>query len=125
MSDSDRAYTVVYDGDCNVCTRLVDVLERLDSDREIEIMPSRAAAISTRFPWIPAGAYKESIQVIRSADGRTWQGAAAIEQLLDVLPKGTLMSWIFSIPLARPVAERLYRLFARNRHRLGCERHGR
>jgi predicted DCC family thiol-disulfide oxidoreductase YuxK len=46
-----------------------------------------------------------------------------VEQLLDVLPKGRFVSWIFSLPFARPVAEKLYRAFARNRYRLACKLH--
>jgi predicted DCC family thiol-disulfide oxidoreductase YuxK len=118
-----REYTVVYDGNCNVCSRIVDVLERRDKDERLEIITSGAAGAAGRFPWIPPAAYSESLQVIRTADSRTWQGAAAVEQLLDVLPKGRLVSWMFSIPFARPVAEKLYRAFAKNRYRLGCKLH--
>ena len=75
-----------------------------------------------RFPWIPPRAYAQSVQLIRR-DGRTWQGAAAIEEIIDQLPKGKLITWIFSIPLVRPLAERFYRWFARNRYRLGCGEH--
>jgi len=51
------------------------------------------------------------------------QVAAAIEQLLDVLPKGKLLSWVFSIPFVRGLADRFYRWFARNRYKLGCGDH--
>lgn len=118
-----RDYTVVYDGSCNVCSRIVSVLERKDRDERLEIIPSGEVEVARRFPWIPPSAYAESLQVIRTADNRTWQGAAAVEQLLDVLPKGRFISWIFSIPFARPLAEKLYRAFARNRYRLGCKLH--
>ena len=118
-----RDYTVVYDGNCNVCSRIVGVLERRDKDQRLEIMPSAAAHAAGRFPWIPPTAYAQSLQVIRNADNHTWQGAAAVEQLLDVLPKGRFVSWIFSLPFARPVAEKLYRAFAKNRYRLGCKLH--
>jgi predicted DCC family thiol-disulfide oxidoreductase YuxK len=117
------AYTVVYDGTCSVCTRFIGVLTRWDKRRELEILPSQTAGLDARFPWIPAHAYSESIQVIRNSDGHTWQGAAAIELLLDVLPKGKFVSWIFSIPLIRPIAERFYRWFARKRYRFGCSDH--
>jgi predicted DCC family thiol-disulfide oxidoreductase YuxK len=116
-------YAVVYDGSCNVCSRIVDVLQRRDLAKRLEIISSGAAMDAGRFPWIPPSAYRESLQVIRTADNRTWQGAAAVEQLLDVLPKGPFISWIFSIPFARPIAEKLYRAFARNRYRLGCKLH--
>lgn len=118
-----REYTVVYDGRCNVCSRIVAVLERRDTDKRLEIVSSGEPQVAHRFPWIPRAAYAESLQVIRTADNRTWQGAAAVELLLDVLPRGRFISWIFSIPFARPLAEKLYRAFARNRYRLGCKLH--
>jgi predicted DCC family thiol-disulfide oxidoreductase YuxK len=118
-----REYTVVYDGYCNVCKRLVGLLDKWDRNRILEVVPSQKAGIPARFPWIPTRAYTESVQVIRSSDGKTWQGAAALEQILDILPKGKFLSWVFSIPFIRPLAEKLYRWFARNRYRLGCGAH--
>jgi predicted DCC family thiol-disulfide oxidoreductase YuxK/uncharacterized OsmC-like protein len=117
-----RRFTVVYDGDCKVCTRLARVLAEWDARRELEIVPSQAPGVQARFPWIPARAYAESLQVVDRA-GRTWQGAAALETIINALPKGRLLSWIFAAPFARPLAERLYRWFARNRYRLGCGEH--
>jgi predicted DCC family thiol-disulfide oxidoreductase YuxK len=117
-----RPYTVVFDGHCKVCTRLSKVLAGWDTGREMEVVSSQAPGVQARFPWIPARAYMESIQVV-GPGGETWQGAAAIEQILRVLPKGGLVRWVFSLPFARPVAERFYRWFARNRYRLGCGAH--
>jgi predicted DCC family thiol-disulfide oxidoreductase YuxK len=118
-----RRYTVVYDGHCNVCKKLVGVLVKWDKNHQLEILPSQTAGLGARFPWIPSRAYLESIQVIRASDGKTWQGAAAIEEIIDAMPKGKLITWIFSIPFARPVAEKFYRWFARNRYHLGCGEH--
>jgi predicted DCC family thiol-disulfide oxidoreductase YuxK len=117
----DVAYTVVYDGTCAVCQRIVSVLRRWDRGM-LEVVPFQAPAVQSRFPWIPARAYEESLQLV-GPDGETWQGAAAIEQVLKLLPRGQLIAWILGLPLVRPVAERLYRWFARNRYRLGCTDH--
>lgn len=117
-----RPYTVVYDGTCKVCTRLAGVLRRWDRGHEIEVVPSQAPGVMARFPWIPAHAYVEALQMV-GPGGRTWSGAAAIEQILDVLPKGKLISWVFSIPFVRVLADRFYKWFARNRYRLGCGEH--
>ncbi len=117
-----RPYTCVYDGTCKVCTRLSKVLEKWDRDHQIEIVPSQASGIMARFPWIPARAYAEALQLI-GPGGRTWSGAAAIEKLLDILPRGGLISWIFKIPFVRVIADRFYRWFARNRYKLGCGEH--
>ena len=115
-------YTVVYDGACKVCGRLVERLNRWDRHHMFETIPSQAPGVYARFPWIPVQAYRESVQVI-GPGGRTWQGAAAIEKILDVLPKGKLLSWVFSIPFVRPLADWFYRWFARNRYKFGCGEH--
>ena len=117
-----RPYTVVFDGQCRVCSRLARMLGKWDRDREFEVVPSQTPGVQARFPWIPPRAYVDALQLV-GPGGRTWQGAAAIEQLLDVLPKGRLLSWIFSIPFMRGLADRFYRWFARNRYRLGCGDH--
>ncbi|HEU4747258.1 MAG TPA: DCC1-like thiol-disulfide oxidoreductase family protein [Gemmatimonadaceae bacterium] len=123
VGDPSRRYTVIYDGHCKVCGRLVKLLTKWDRRKDLEIIPSQTPGVHARFPWIPARAYIESVQVIRNSDGRTWQAAGALEELLDVLPKGWLISWLFRIPFMRPLADRFYRWFARNRYRLGCGEH--
>ena len=117
-----RAFTVVYDGDCKVCTRLSKVLMKWDREKQLEVVSSQQPGVTARFPWIPARAYVEALQLV-AADGTTWQGAAAIEELLDVLPKGRLISWLFKLPFARTLADRFYKWFARNRYKLGCGAH--
>jgi predicted DCC family thiol-disulfide oxidoreductase YuxK len=123
IGEAGRRYTVIYDGHCTVCGRMVNVLSRWDRNRELEIIPSQTPGVRARFPWIPQLSYAESVQVIRNSDGKTWQAAAAIEELLKVLPKGRLISWSFKIPFVRPLVDRFYRWFARNRYRLGCGEH--
>ena len=117
-----RAYTVVFDGDCRVCTRLSGVLRSWDRTNELEIVSSQQPGVMARFPWIPPRAYVEALQLI-AADGTTWQGATAIEQLLNVLPRGGWIAWVFKIPYVRTIADRFYRWFARNRYKLGCGAH--
>jgi predicted DCC family thiol-disulfide oxidoreductase YuxK len=116
-----RDYTVVYDGTCKVCTKLAAVLQKWDNGM-LEVVPSQTPGVQERFPWIPAAAYLEALQMI-GADGTTWQGSDAIEQLLTVLPRGKLIGWVFHIPYFRTFADRFYRWFARNRYSLGCGKH--
>ena len=119
---SGRPYTVVWDGTCKTCQRLVRVLEKWDTRRQIETIPSQNSSVLDRFPWIPASAYAEALQLV-GPGGETWQGAAAIEKLLDVLPHGGWLSWVFRIPLMGGAIDRFYRWFARNRYRFGCGEH--
>jgi len=123
MAERGCAYTVIYDGRCKVCGRMVKLLARWDRQHILEIIPSQAPGVHARFPWIPERAYAESVQLIRNSDGKTWQAAGALEELLRVMPKGRLFSWLFKIPFVRPLADKFYRWFARNRYRMGCGDH--
>lgn len=117
-------HTMVYDGHCRVCTRMAHAVERWDRGKRLEVLPSQTPGLAERFPWIPAPAYQESLQVVGpGGPEETWQGAAAVEAVIGLLPRGRWISWIFGVPLVRPLAERCYRVFARNRYRLGCGEH--
>jgi predicted DCC family thiol-disulfide oxidoreductase YuxK len=116
-------YAVIYDGHCKVCSRMVKLLTKWDRNHDLEMIPSQAPGVRERFSWIPARAYIESVQVVRTSDGKTWQAAAALEELLKVIPRGRLISWLFRIPLVRPLVDRFYGWFARNRYRIGCGEH--
>ena len=118
-----RRYTVIYDGHCRVCGRMVRMLRKWDRNNQLEIVPSQAPGVCEQFPWIPQRVYADSIQVVRASDGKTWQAAAAIEELLKVLPRGRVISWLFRVPFARPLADRFYKWFARNRNHFGCGDH--
>jgi predicted DCC family thiol-disulfide oxidoreductase YuxK len=117
-----RKYAVIYDGHCKVCTRLSKVLLKWDRRNDLQVVPSQLPGVQETFPFIEARDYQESLQLIGPGMQR-WQGAAAIEQLLTVLPRGILIGWIFHLPFVRPLADRFYRWFARNRYKLGCGEH--
>lgn len=119
---SQPAYTVVYDGNCKVCTRFANSLRARDRDGRFEIVSSQTPGVLERFPWIPAAAYGDALQLI-ATDGTTWEGAAAIEQMLKVLPRWRAIAWVFYIPFARGLADRFYKWFARNRYHFGCGEH--
>ena len=105
-----------------MCTRMVTALRAWDRRQSIEIVPSQVVEVRMRFPWIPAQAYEEAIQLV-APGGETWQGADAVEELLNILPRGRWIAWVFGVPGVRRIADRVYRWVARNRHRLGCSTH--
>ena len=119
---SGRPWTVVYDGQCKVCGRLVRLLDRWDTRDEIEVIPFQNTTVLSRFPWIPAAAYAEAMQLV-GPGGETWQGGHAIEQLLKILPYGGLLGWAFEVPFFGELFNRFYRWFARNRYKFGCGEH--
>jgi len=122
VAGSGRPWTVVYDGQCKVCNRLVKLLRRWDRHGEIEVIPFQNTTVLDRFPWIPAAAYAQAMQLI-GPGGQTWQGGYAIEKLLDILPWGGLLGWAFKLPFFGELFNRFYRWFARNRYKFGCGEH--
>ena len=40
-----RAYTVVFDGDCKVCTRLANVLRKWDRPGDLEVVTSQQPGV--------------------------------------------------------------------------------
>jgi predicted DCC family thiol-disulfide oxidoreductase YuxK len=117
-----RPWTLVYDGSCNVCSRLVRRVQKWDSRHVIQAVASQNDTVATRFPWISRDALDESMHVF-AADGRTWSGAAAARQLLAILPFGWLLGWLWGLPGFGALADKGYRIFARNRYRFGCGEH--
>ncbi len=115
-------YTLVYDGDCAFCVRSADLVATWARGGTVEVVPFQRAGVKERFPWIPADAYAEAMQLVGPGN-ETWSGAAAAERLAAILPGGRPLGCLFAIPFARPLANRLYRLIARNRYRLGCGAH--
>ena len=91
---------------CKVCTRLAKTLRKWDRDGQIEVVASQTPRRHGAFSWIPARAYAEALQLI-GPGGRTWQGAAAIEQLLNILPKGSSSPGFSSAVRARRRRSRL------------------
>ena len=115
-------YTLVYDGDCAVCGRLVGLVGRWDRWGLIEQVPSERIELAARFPWLSQADYDRALQLV-GPGGETWSGSAAVERLLRLLPHGWLAGWVFRLPFAGRATERVYRWVARNRYRFGCAEH--
>lgn len=116
------SHTLVYDGQCRVCQRSVAAVRALDPHGHIEIVASQDAGVLQRFAAIKPTAFDEAMHLI-ARSGTIRSGAAAIEELLRVLPRTRWFAPVFSFPLVRGFADRLYRWVARNRYRLGCTEH--
>jgi predicted DCC family thiol-disulfide oxidoreductase YuxK len=115
-------WTVLYDGDCNFCRRTVRRLQRLDRDDRLALVPYQDREVAEFFAWLSRDALEDSLHVVSPA-GEVWTGARAVERLVPLLRGGRVPALIFRLPLVRPLADRVYRWIARNRHRLGCGEH--
>jgi len=122
MSTTLVRHTLVFDGACPMCIRWMGRVRSWDSSRAFEYVPLQDPSIPERFPQLDPDALAREMHVV-APDGRVWAGAAAVERVVELLPLGRWVSWIFSVPLARRLGDRIYRSVAANRSRLGCGEH--
>ena len=108
---------MVYDGECGICRRSVELLRQWDTEGRLRFLPFQGPGVTERYPQIEEREFRRAVQVI-APDGRHWSGADATEQALRQTPRGRRIAWLFSLPLARPIARRVYRWVARNRDKL-------
>ena len=119
LSPSTREWTLIYDGDCAFCRRCVALLERWDRRGRVRAVPFQAEDALVGLPSIPRAALHQAMHLVEP-DGAVLAGAAAAPAILRLVPGGTPLAWVFAVPGVPRVAGAVYRVVARNRHRLGC-----
>lgn len=101
--------TVLYDGDCPLCSREIGWYQGLNASERIRWIDLRDA--SARLPdGIDRGAALARFHVV-AADGATVSGAAAFLRLWQAYPGLRLAARVLSRPLPLALLERGYRLF--------------
>lgn len=110
-------WTLIYDGDCQFCRRLVKLISRLDSKARLTTLPFQHVDLQ-RYG-VSREAAEQAMQLV-APSGEVWSGAAAASKLARLLPALRPLAWGFRVPGALGLAERVYRWIARRRHRFGC-----
>ena len=103
----------IYDGDCGFCSRCVAWASRRSDARFEPFQRTDLAAYG-----ITEDAAAAAVHCV-GADGRVTRGAAAVAAVLRECRKGwPLIGLAMRLPGINLIAEGVYRLIARNRHRL-------
>ena len=103
---------LIYDGECQLCQRLVRRWQRLTGDR-VDYAPFQEAA--PRFPQISQERFEASLQLVLPS-GEIFEGADAIFQTLALVPGGGRGLRLYrQIPGFARISEAGYRWVSRNR----------
>ncbi len=103
------AYTVIYDGDCNLCSNLVQLLEQLDRGQQFCYISMQDQAGLKRY-----GITREACEagmILLNPANRTeyWQGAAAAEAIGHMLPFGNIFVTAYrNLPGMKGLGDRVY-----------------
>jgi len=111
-------YAVLFDGTCPICVSSVSRLRTWDRKGVLRFVPSQDPGVEEHFPWIPPSSLAGALHLV-GPEGETWEGAAAVEKVMRLLPLWRRGAWLFDLPLVRPLARRVYGWVAGNRYRLG------
>jgi predicted DCC family thiol-disulfide oxidoreductase YuxK len=109
---------VLFDGHCGFCRDWSRRLARWDRQGRIRQVPYQEREGVTGLPVIADADLDRALHVVLP-DGRVASGARGIVALLPWLPGGRPLGWLAGIPGMTSLADRLYQVVARRRHRLG------
>jgi len=116
-ADEGRGGVLLYDGACPFCSREAAQLKRADTKKRVRF-------VDISDPAFDPGAFDLSREAVDAqlhffdADGRLFRAMDAVRAMYRAVGQGRRMAWT-GLPLIRPVFDRFYRVFARNRLRWG------
>ena len=112
-------FCVIYDGDCNLCTTLVQWLEWLDQGQRFRYVSMQETEMLQRFDVTADDCELGMLLIDESNLERRWQGSDAAEQIGALLPMGALFVAAYrSLPGLKRGGDRLYVFVRDNRYRL-------
>ncbi|MGB3571256.1 MAG: DCC1-like thiol-disulfide oxidoreductase family protein [Phormidesmis sp.] len=127
-------YTVIYDGNCNLCVTLVQLLEKLDRAERFDYVPMQNEERLDEFGVSAADCEMGMILIAPSSSGdsaadpaadsaaasaRRWQGSDAAEEIGRLLPMGAVFVNAYrALPGAKPAGDRAYSFIRDNRYSL-------
>jgi predicted DCC family thiol-disulfide oxidoreductase YuxK len=113
------SYYVIYDGDCNLCTTLVQLLERLDGGEQFAYIPMQAKETLQQFGITPQDCELGMILLDANHPQNRWQGSDAALKIGSLLPAGDLfVNTYYALPGMKWVGERVYEQIRDRRYEL-------
>jgi predicted DCC family thiol-disulfide oxidoreductase YuxK len=106
--------TLIYDGECGLCRRSVELLRHWDREHRLCYVPFQDREAVSRFG-IALPALAAAMHLVLP-DGQVYAGSDAVPALGRLLPGKRWWAWGFAIPGVRPLARWVYRRVAERRH---------
>jgi predicted DCC family thiol-disulfide oxidoreductase YuxK len=81
-------YLIIYDGDCNLCTGLVRLLESLERGQVFAYRPMQDEQFLGQYGLTPADIAQGVMLIDMNSPHCRWQGTSALEEIASLLPAG-------------------------------------
>ncbi|MBE9069448.1 DUF393 domain-containing protein [Leptolyngbya cf. ectocarpi LEGE 11479] len=110
---------VIYDGDCNLCSNLVQCLEYLDRGQLFRYVPMQDTETLQQFEVTAIDCELGMLLIDADYPEQRWQGSDAAEEIGALLPAGALFVAAYrSLPGLKRGGDGVYRFIRDNRYRL-------
>ena len=110
-------YHVIYDGNCNLCTTLVQLLESLDKGALFDYIPMQDETTLKAFNITAKDCEMGMILIDGKNPEKRWQGSDAAEEIGHLLPGGELFINAYrALPGMKWTGDRLYAQIRDNRY---------
>jgi predicted DCC family thiol-disulfide oxidoreductase YuxK len=112
-------YHVIYDGNCNLCVSLVQVLENLDQGQLFDYASMQEEETLSQFGVTPEDCQMGMILIDAKSPHRRWQGSEAAEEIGRLLPVSKVFVAAYrGMPGLKWVGDRVYEQVRDNRYTL-------
>jgi len=109
-------YTVIYDGNCNLCTTLVQALERIDQGSRFRYIPMQDQQIQS-YGITGKDCEQGMILINDAAPEQRWQGSDAAEEIGRLLPMGEVFVNLYrGLPGPKWLGDQIYEQLRDNRY---------
>jgi predicted DCC family thiol-disulfide oxidoreductase YuxK len=111
------SYLVIYDGDCNLCSNLVQALEQLERGSLFRYAPMQDAQTLTQWQITAQDCEMGMILLDLNNPKKHWQGSDAAEEIARLLPAGAAVIGAYrAIPGLKALGNRTYTQVRDNRY---------
>ena len=108
-------YFLIYDDTCSICRKSIETVKKFDKRGLIALVELSRPKLPDNLPLPSHEAISKQLHLY-SREGELWVGADAVAHLALMFGPSKALRCILKLPGIRPLARRLYRLVARNRH---------
>lgn len=111
------SYHVIYDGNCNLCVTLVQLLENLDKGQMFRYTPMQDQETLNSWGITPQDCEMGMILIDADAPQNRWQGSDAAEEIGRLLPGSSAFVAAYrALPGVKWVGDRAYEQIRDNRY---------
>jgi predicted DCC family thiol-disulfide oxidoreductase YuxK len=112
-------YFVVYDGQCNLCVTLVQLLESLHQGKLFRYVPMQDEQTLSQWGITAQDCEQGMILIDGNTPSRRWQGSNAAEEIGRLLPMGSLFVEAYrALPGMKWAGDRIYEQIRDHRYTL-------